>query len=258
MPALAFSQNVSKSDDKKQKEKFDYVLHKADTRGESKANWLKSKHTFSFNRYYDPDRMNFGALRVLNDDDIAAGKGFPTHPHKDMEIITIPLQGAVEHQDNMGNKGTIKAGDIQIMSAGTGITHSEFNHSKENPLQLLQIWVLPNKAKVTPRYQQINGVLKSLKPNSFVKIVAPNDTNAVFLYQDAVFSMGKFEKNKKADYPIAFKGNGVYAFIIEGSAEINGIPVNRRDGIGIWNTEKLSIQATDNLQILLMDVPMID
>lgn len=235
-----------------------YVLHKAATRGETNAGWLLAKHTFSFNDYYAPDRMNFGALRVLNDDRIDPGKSFPTHGHNNMEIITIPLKGEVYHKDNMGNSGAVRTGDIQVMSAGTGVMHSEANHSQKDTLRLLQIWVLPDQANVKPRYQQINGILDNIPQNSFKKVVAPNDSNAIFLYQDAVFSMGQFEKGKKTDYAVAFKGNGVYAFIIEGSAVINGVSLGRRDGIGIRNTKNLSIEATSDLKVLLMDVPMID
>ncbi|MFN6945964.1 MAG: pirin family protein [Cytophagaceae bacterium] len=242
----------------KQKEHFKYILHKSDTRGQSKTPWLLSRHTFSFNRYYDPERMNFGTLRVLNDDYVDKGKGFGTHPHDNMEIISIVLEGAIEHEDNMGNKGIIKAGDVQIMSAGTGITHSEYNHSKTDPLKFLQIWVFPDKKDVKPRYEQINGILNNVPVNTFKTIVSPTNTNAVFLYQNAVFSIGEFNMQKKAEYSLAYNGNGVYAFILEGSAKINGIPIERRDGIGIWETNKISIETTPGLKILLMDVPMID
>lgn len=241
-----------------EKPQMQYVLHKAGTRGETNAGWLLAKHTFSFNDYYDPDRMNFGTLRVLNDDRIDPGRGFPTHGHNNMEIITIPLKGSVHHKDNMGNSGVINAGDIQVMSAGTGITHSEANNSKDDTLRLLQIWVLSARQNVQPRYDQMNGILNNPPKNGFKKILDPADTAAMFIYQDAVFSMGYFDKNKMAEYKIAKPGNGVYAFIIEGRATINGIEVNRRDGIGIWDVSQLSIQAGENLQILLMDVPMID
>jgi len=237
---------------------FKYVLHKADTRGVSEIAWLLSYHTFSFSDYYDPDRMNFGALRVLNDDRIDPGKGFGTHPHKNMEIITIPLEGTVEHKDNMKNRGLIEAGDVQIMSAGTGITHSEYNYSKTEPLKLLQIWVLPNMLNVKPRYQQKNGVLTHQPDNTLIKVVSPTDTSALFLYQNAEFSVGRFTKGHKVTYPVAFKGNGVYAFIINGKAKVNGIEVSSRDGLGIWNTVKILIEASEDLHILLMDVPIVD
>ena len=239
-------------------QQMQYVLHKASTRGETNAGWLLAKHTFSFNEYYDPDRMNFGALRVLNDDRIAGGKGFPTHGHNNMEIITIPLEGSIQHRDNMGNAGVVKTGDIQVMSAGTGITHSEANNSGTDTLRLLQIWVLPNKRNVKPRYHQIDGILNGHALNTFKTIVSPSGQGAMFIYQDAVFSMGKFDKGESAEYALSFKGNGVYAFIIEGSAVINGVAVSRRDGIGIWNTDKLAIEATSGLRVLLMEVPMLN
>jgi quercetin 2,3-dioxygenase len=246
---------INSQEKPKQAEAFKYVLHKANTRGETATGWLKAKHTFTFNNYYDPERMNFGALRVFNDDWIDANKGFPLHPHNNMEIITIVLKGAVHHKDDFGNEGTINAGDVQIMSAGTGITHSESNPRNE-PLELFQVWVFPNKKNVKPRYQQKNGIINNLPANAFRTIVSPTDTNGVFLYQNSVFSMGRFDNKRKAEYKMAYKGNGVYAFIVEGSATINGIAADRRDGIGIWNTDKLSIEATSNLKILLMEVPM--
>lgn len=235
-----------------------YIVHKADTRGQTDIGWLKSSHTFSFSDYYDPERMNFGVLRVLNDDSVDGGHGFPMHSHKNMEIISIPLDGIIEHKDNTGSQGIIKAGDIQIMSAGKGITHSEYNHSKSDKLKFLQIWVLPDKADILPRYAQKNSGLTTQQPNSFKKLLAPNDTSVLFINQNAVFTMGKFEKGKKGEYLVAFKGNGVYAFIIEGKAIVNGIGINRRDGIGLWNTDKVSLEASEDLQILLMDIPMYD
>jgi quercetin 2,3-dioxygenase len=247
----------SHSQTKTEAKKMNYVLHKADTRGETKASWLYAKHSFTFNNWYDPDKMNFGALRVLNDDWIDKGGAFPMHPHNNMEIITIVLDGSIHHTDNMGNSGVINAGDIQVMSAGIGITHAEANASKSEQLRLLQIWVLPNKKNVVPRYQQLNGVLKNQPKNSFKKVVAPDDSNAAFVYQNTVFQMGIFDKGKKAEYTIAFSGNGVYAFILEGSANINGVLVSRRDGLGIWNTGKLVIEAKEDLKLLLMDVPML-
>jgi quercetin 2,3-dioxygenase len=255
---LIFNSPELYSQSKSESGKMQYVLHKSETRGETKASWLHAKHSFTFNNWYDPERMNFGALRVLNDDWIDKGGAFPMHPHNNMEIITIVLEGSIHHTDNMGNSGVINAGDVQVMSAGTGITHSEANASKTNQLKLLQIWVLPNKKNVVPRYQQLNGILKDQPKNSFKKVVAPDDTKAAFVYQNTVFQMGIFEKGKKVDYNLAFAGNGVYAFVLEGSANINGVVVNRRDGVGIWNTSKLTIEAREDLKLLLMDVPMLE
>ena len=235
---------------------FKYVLHKAETRGETTTGWLLAKHSFTFNNYYDPDRMNFGALRVFNDDWIDKDKGFPFHPHNNMEIITIVLNGSMHHQDDFGNSGVIRASDVQIMSAGTGITHAETNPSKTEHIESFQIWVIPNKKNVKPRYQQKNGILNNIPQNTFKTIVSPTDTTAAFLYQNAVFSIGNLSNKKQFNYPLSFTGNGVYAFVIEGSAMVNGITVNRRDGIGVWNTPQITIEATSELKILLMDVPM--
>jgi redox-sensitive bicupin YhaK (pirin superfamily) len=199
------------------------VLHKAATRGAADHGWLKARHTFSFANYYDPNRMHFGVLRVLNDDRIAPGRGFGTHPHDNMEIITIPLSGTVEHKDSMGNSGTITAGEVQVMSAGTGITHSEFNHRHDAELRLLQIWLFPDKRGVTPRYDH----------------------------------MGAFDKGFKTDYTPKDKRNGVYAFVIKGDVTVNGTALNERDGLGIWDVDKLTIQSdSQDAELLLMEVPM--
>lgn len=233
------------------------ILHKADTRGHANHGWLNSHHTFSFANYYNPDRMHFGVLRVLNDDTVSAGMGFGTHPHDNMEIISIPLEGDLEHKDSMGTVSVIKHGDIQVMSAGTGITHSEYNKNKDNEVKFLQIWVFPNKKNVTPRYDQMTLNLKD-RENKFQQIVSPNaDDAGVWIHQDAWFNLGKFDKNKSAEYTIKRKTNGVYAFILNGEATINGTTVGKRDGFGIWDTDKLTITSnSDNTEILLMDVPM--
>lgn len=233
------------------------ILHKADTRGHANHGWLNSHHTFSFANYYNPDRMHFGVLRVLNDDTVSAGMGFGTHPHDNMEIISIPLEGDLEHKDSMGTVSVIKHGDIQVMSAGTGITHSEYNKNKDSEVKFLQIWVFPNKKNVTPRYDQMTLNLKD-RENKFQQIVSPNaDDAGVWIHQDAWFNLGKFDKNKTAEYSIKRKTNGVYAFILNGEANINGTPVSKRDGFGIWDTDKLTITSnSDNTEILLMDVPM--
>jgi redox-sensitive bicupin YhaK (pirin superfamily) len=233
------------------------ILHKADTRGHANHGWLNSHHTFSFANYYNPDRMHFGVLRVLNDDTVSAGMGFGTHPHDNMEIISIPLEGDLEHKDSMGTVSVIKHGDIQVMSAGTGITHSEYNKNKDSEVKFLQIWVFPNKKNVTPRYDQMTLNLKD-RENKFQQIVSPNaDDAGVWIHQDAWFNFGKFDKNKTAEYSIKRKTNGVYAFILNGEATINGTAVSKRDGFGIWDTDKLTITSnSDNTEILLMDVPM--
>ncbi|HRH69428.1 MAG TPA: pirin family protein [Flavobacteriales bacterium] len=233
------------------------VLHKAATRGHADFGWLNAHHTFSFANYYDPERMHFGVLRVLNDDVIAAGKGFSTHPHDNMEIITIPLSGTIAHKDSMGNSGTVSAGEVQVMSAGTGIQHSEFNYKEDAELNLLQIWLFPKKRQVTPRYQQLTLDPKD-RVNAFQQVLSPNaDDAGVWIHQDAWFNIGKFDGGRSTSYAIERPGNGVYAFMIEGEATINGQAVGRRDGLGIWDIDKLDINVgAMGAEILLMDVPM--
>jgi len=233
------------------------ILHKADTRGDANHGWLHSKHTFSFANYYNPERLHFGVLRVLNDDYVAAGMGFGTHPHNNMEIISIPLEGDLEHKDSMGNVTVIKNEDIQIMSAGTGVTHSEYNRNKDIAVKFLQIWVIPNIKNVTPRYDQI-----TLNPNdrlnTLQQIVSPNPEDAgVWIHQDAWFHLGKFDSGFAINYTIKKKGNGVYAFILKGDVSIEGIELNERDGFGIWDTGKITIKSnSQDAEVLLMEVPM--
>ena len=233
------------------------ILHRAETRGHANHGWLESYHTFSFADYYDPERIHFGTLRVLNDDRVEPGMGFDTHPHDNMEIISIPLSGILEHKDSMGNVAVIKSGDIQVMSAGTGIRHSEYNKSRENLVRFLQIWVIPNKRNVTPRYGQITLDSKD-HHNKLQQIVSPNpDDDGVWIYQDAWFHLGSFDKDFTITYSIKFDGNGLYAFVLEGNISIDGIDLNRRDGLGIWDTDKISIKAnSQDAKILLMEVPL--
>lgn len=232
------------------------VLHKADTRGNANHGWLISRHTFSFANYYDPERMHFGALRVLNDDTVEAGKGFGTHPHDNMEIISIPLEGDLEHKDSMGNVSVIKHGDIQVMSAGTGIFHSEFNKNKDHRVKFLQIWVLPNKKNVLPRYDQVTLNIED-RHNKLQQVLSPNaDDAGVWIYQNAWFHLGKFDKGFSTGYQVKAIGNGVYAFILSGNVTINNQKLNTRDGFGIWDTDKISIQSDTDAEFLLMEVPM--
>ena len=233
------------------------VLHKANTRGTADHGWLKANFTFSFAGYQNPERMHFGVLRVMNDDIIAAGMGFGTHAHDNMEIITIPLEGALEHKDSMGNGEIIQYGDIQCMSAGSGITHSEFNPNKDKAANTLQIWMFPNKKNVTPRYDQIT-LDKTKSINNLQQILSPNSNDeGVWVHQDAWFHQGVFDKDFNLEYTIKRSGNGVYVFVINGDVTINGQTLNKRDGLGIWDTDNLNIIAnSNNSEILLMDVPM--
>ena len=232
------------------------ILHKAETRGDANHGWLHSRHTFSFANYNNPERMHFGALRVLNDDSVEAGMGFGTHPHDNMEIISIPLEGDLEHKDSMGTTSVIQHGDVQVMSAGTGIYHSEYNKNKDKPVKFLQIWVFPNKKNVKPRYDQITLNLAD-RHNQLQQILSPNPEDAgVWIYQNAWFHLGKFDKGVSSDYTIKAKDNGVYAFILSGDVTINNQKLNVRDGYGIWDTDMISIKADSDAEFLLMDVPM--
>nr|MBK9651646.1 pirin family protein [Bacteroidota bacterium] len=233
------------------------ILHKADTRGNANHGWLNSHHTFSFANYYNPERMHFGVLRVLNDDRVEAGMGFGTHPHENMEIISIPLEGDLEHKDSMGNVAVIRNGDIQVMSAGSGITHSEYNKNKDSEVKFLQIWIFPNKKNVTPRYDQISLKAQD-RHNKLQQIISPNaNDEGAWMHQDAWFQLGTFDKNFETQYKLKKQGNGVYAFVLKGDVTIEGTELNERDGLGIWNTESISIKSnTAGAEILLMDIPM--
>ncbi|MCB0649696.1 MAG: pirin family protein [Saprospiraceae bacterium] len=240
----------------KEEKTMNTILHKAETRGHANHGWLDSRHTFSFANYYNPQRMHFGVLRVLNDDSVANGRGFSTHPHDNMEIISIPLEGDLEHKDSMGNVATIKQGDIQVMSAGTGVFHSEYNKNQDKEVKFLQIWVFPNKKQVTPRYDQITLDPAKLK-NNLHQILSPNpEDEGVWIHQNAWFHMGIFDKGESQTYPFKDPSNGVYAFLLDGAATIEGQPLQKRDGFGVWNTDKIEITANEKSRILLMEVPM--
>lgn len=232
------------------------VLHKANTRGHADHGWLNSHHTFSFANYYHPERMNFGVLRVLNDDVVSEGRGFGTHPHDNMEIISIPLEGDLEHKDSMGNTATIKSGDVQVMSAGTGVFHSEYNKNKDEAVKFLQIWVFPNKKNVEPRYDQITLQQQKLD-NQLHQILSPNqDDEGVWIHQNAWFHMGNLKAGKRLKYDLKAEGNGIYAFVLEGEVSIAGQALSKRDGFGVWDTEAIDIQASEDAKVLLMEVPM--
>ena len=233
------------------------ILHKADTRYSADHGWLQSAQTFSFHGHYDPDRLQFGALRVLNDDTVNGGKGFGEHPHDNMEIISIPLEGDLEHKDSMGNVTVIKKGDIQAMSAGTGIFHSEYNKNADKLTKFLQIWVYPNRKNVSPRYDQIT-LNTSDRHNKLQQILSPNaDDDGVWIHQDAWFHLGTFDQDFSTAYQLKKNGNGIYAFVLKGDFTIGNIALNERDGLGIWDTNTIQITANSkDAEILLMEVPM--
>lgn len=239
-----------------EKRTMNTVIHKADTRGHANHGWLNSHHTFSFANYHNPERMHFGVLRVLNDDQVKGGKGFGKHPHDNMEIISIPLEGDLEHKDSIGNVGVIKEGDVQVMSAGTGIYHSEYNKNSDKEVKFLQIWVFPNKRNVEPRYDQIS-TKEVEKENAFYQILSPNsDDDGVWIHQDAWFHMAKFTKENTETYHLKKEGNGVYIFVLDGTIQANETRLTKRDGLGVWNTSSIEIKATENARVLLMEVPM--
>ena len=235
------------------------VLHKANTRGHANHGWLDSWHTFSFAGYYDPSRMHFGALRVLNDDTVAPGMGFGKHPHDNMEIISIPLEGDLEHQDSMGTSSVIRKGDIQSMSAGTGIVHSEKNKNNDQMVRFLQIWVIPNQRGVTPRYDQVS-IEEKEKENKLATVVSPvgSKEGGVHIHQNAWFNMAKLDANISLKHDIRKQGNGLYAFILEGDVRVNGIDLNRRDGLGISATDSVEVKAVSDVYVLLMEIPMLN
>lgn len=240
----------------KEEKTMNTILHKAETRGDANHGWLHSKHTFSFANYYNPERMHFGVLRVLNDDKVAPGMGFGTHPHDNMEIISIPLEGDLEHKDSMGNVAVIKEGDVQVMSAGTGITHSEYNKNKDKDVKFLQIWVFPNKKNVAPRYDQVS-IRDIEKKNEFYQVLSPKaDDQGVWIHQDAWFYLGKFDGNVTTSYTLKKKGNGMYFFVLDGAIEVEGQKLSKRDGFGIWDTDTVNVKTLADSRILLMEVPM--
>lgn len=233
------------------------ILHKSEDRGIANHGWLLAKHSFSFASWYNPEKINFGALRVLNDDTIAAGGGFPSHPHDNMEIITIPLEGAIEHRDSMGNSGVINSGEIQVMSAGTGVYHSEYNASSEDTLKLFQIWIFPNKQGVEPRYDQLNYI-QNIKDNSWNNIVGPDESNnRMMIHQDAWISIGVFDENSISQINRCGTDTGLYLMVISGQIEINNVDLNERDAVGILPTENYDIQIKKRARLLLLEVPMI-
>ena len=232
-------------------------IHKAETRGYVNHGWLKSNHTFSFASYYNPERVRFGLLRVLNDDIIEGGTGFGTHPHDNMEIISIPIYGALEHKDSMGSIGVISDNEIQVMSAGSGLTHSEYNHSKTDAANFLQIWIFPKLENIEPRYDQ-RKFDKEKSKNKFHLLVSPvkDSTETLWINQDAYISITELEKEKELTYKVNKKGNGVYLFVIKGSVKLGDEIFTERDGIGIEDEESISIISNEDSRILVLEVPM--
>ena len=233
------------------------IIHKANTRGHANHGWLDSYHSFSFAGYHDPERMHFGALRVLNDDTVSGSMGFGTHPHENMEIISIPTSGELEHRDSMGNVQVIRVGDVQAMSAGTGIQHGEKNKNKDEAVKFFQVWVFPNKKDISPRYDQKNFTVED-RHNKLLTVVSPLGSNdgGVQIQQEAWFSLEKLDKDFSAVYELKNKANGVYAFVIEGEVTINGEKLERRDGLGITEADKVDIKADNNAELLLIEVPI--
>ncbi len=234
------------------------VIHRAGSRGKTDLGWLLSEKTFSFGDYYDPQRIQFGALRVLNDDTVEAGRGFGVHPHDNMEIVSIALQGTLIHEDNLGNRTEIKSGDIQVMSAGTGVTHSEFSKDEGDTVRFLQIWVYPRTRNVAPRYDQLT-VERTKCKNRFQQILSPDpDDEGVWIHQDAWFHLGSFENNTETSYRTRKEGNRIYIFVIEGSLEVEGERLERRDGFGIWEVSELKMKmVSEGTEVLVMEVPVI-
>ena len=231
-------------------------FHSSSSRGHANHGWLDSYHSFSFAGYYDPNRMRFGLLRVLNDDTVASGMGFSAHPHNDMEIVSIPLSGDLEHRDSMGNVAIIKEGDIQVMSAGTGVTHSEFNRNKDQEVKFLQIWIFPDQKGHEPRYDQMD--IRSIDTkNKLGQILSPNpDDDGVWAHQQAWMHMTELESGNSVNYNFKKEGNGVYAFLLDGQIEIENQELNKRDALGLWDGSEFSIQATKDSKLLLIEIPM--
>jgi hypothetical protein len=233
------------------------VLHKANTRGHASHGWLDSHHTFSFASYYNPERIHFGALRVLNDDFVSGGMGFGKHPHDNMEIVSIPLSGDLEHADSMGNIAVIKQNDVQIMSAGTGVVHSEKNRNHDKPVKFLQIWIIPKAKNIEPRYEQ-KTFDPSTRINKLQEVISPvKSSEGLWINQDAWFHLGNFKSGNKSNYSLKQKGNGLYFFVLEGDVSVGDQKLSRRDGLGIYDIDSVTISADSDSEVLLMEVPML-
>ena len=232
------------------------VFHSADSRGLANHGWLISRHTFSFANYYNPDRVHFGALRVLNDDIVKPGMGFGTHPHDNMEIISIPISGSLAHKDSTGNEKEIKTGEVQIMSAGSGIQHSEYNYSKSEDVNFLQIWILPKEKNISPRYDQ-KDFSEAVKSGNLVTVVSPEKEGALWINQDAELSLGQLKKGSIITHKINFNGNGIYAFLIDGEVKINDATLKSRDAVGYFDIQEANIETIQDSTLLLIEIPKI-
>lgn len=233
------------------------VIHRSSDRGHANHGWLDTHHTFSFANWYNPNQMHFGVLRVLNDDIVAPEKGFGQHPHADMEIVSIPLRGALTHRDTMGNAQAITTGEVQVMSAGTGLQHSEFNESREEEVNFLQLWIFPEKRGVEPRYEQKKFESEN-RVNGWQQVVRPREEegDGLWINQNAYMHLVDLESGKSSDYTVNSSGNGVYFFVIDGEVAIGDEQLNRRDGIGVWDVDSISVSASKDAQILAIEVPM--
>lgn len=231
------------------------IFHPANERGQANHGWLNAYHSFSFASWHNPSKIHFGALRVLNDDTIAAGMGFGMHPHENMEIVTIPLEGAIEHRDNMGHSAIISVGEVQHMSAGTGVMHSEHNSSKTDPLKLLQIWVIPEIMAVKPKYDQRKFDV-SQRNNKFQTIVSPDGRDCIKINQKCWFNLANLDKGNSLTYQFHGPNQGIYAFLISGNVKIENQNLNKRDALGIWDTESIEIVASESSELLIIEVPM--
>lgn len=236
------------------------IVHRAENRGHANHGWLNAKHSFSFANWYDPNKIHYGALRVLNDDEVAGGMGFGKHPHENMEIITLVQEGALEHRDSMGNGSVMRANDVQVMSAGKGVFHSEMNANKDEAVKLFQIWVFPDKDNVIPRYDQ-----KTFEPsgrkNQWQEIIKPDtqpEGEAIFIHQQAWFNLADLDHETHLTYTSKKEGNGAYVLVIDGDVEINGEKLKRRDAIGISEYTSFTVNASSNARVLVMDIPMLE
>lgn len=232
-----------------------YIVHRSEERGKANYGWLDTKYSFSFARYYDPEKMGFGLLRVLNDDIVLPDSGFGTHPHDNMEIITIILDGQLQHKDSMGNGSVIKKDEVQVMSAGSGVTHSEFNPSKSEKVSLLQIWIYPKEENIAPRYDQ-KSFPKEDRKNRLITVVSGyNEVGSLYIHQNAEVKLGYFDKGNKLRYKIR-NGNGVYLFVIEGHLKVGEEDLFKRDALGIYDTNEFEIKVDENAEFVLLEVPM--